>query len=234
MQKLMIASALSLVLSTAYAADTFTDAMQQAYVPYRVALFKTGNGTQEEALNSVQQAQQIWKKISEQYASKAPVPYDRDAAFANTLQTVTQNYSEAILQVQDKQLTKAHQTLEKVRGTLAELRHRNQVIIYSDHMNAYHAVMEQLIEHSKKTLAESDGIQKLTLKAGALIYLNEKLGSEAPTEFRKNPEFIKLLDAQNASIAALQKALFKKDAPAIQDAISKLKMPYSKLFVKFG
>lgn len=234
MQKLMIASALSLVLSTAYAADTFTDAMQQAYVPYRVALFKTGNGTPEEALNSVQQAQQMWKKISEQFGSKAPAPYDRDTAFTATLETVTQSYSEAIEQVKDKKLTIAHQTLEKVRGTLAELRHRNQVIVYSDHMNAYHAVMEQLIEHSKKTLAESDGIQKLTLKAGALIYLNEKLGSEAPTEFRNNPEFIKLLDAQNASIATLQKALFKKDAPAIQNAISKLKMPYSKLFVKFG
>lgn len=234
MQKLMIASALSLVLSTAYAADTFTDAMQQAYVPYRVALFKTGNGTQEEALNSVQQAQQTWKKISEQFGSKAPAPYDRDTAFTATLETVTQSYSEAIEQVKDKKLTIAHQTLEKVRGTLAELRHRNQVIVYSDHMNAYHAVMEQLIEHSKKTLAESDGIQKLTLKAGALIYLNEKLGSEAPTEFKNNPEFIKLLDAQNASIATLQKALFKKDAPAIQNAISKLKMPYSKLFVKFG
>jgi len=45
---------------------------------------------------------------------------------------------------------------------------------------------------------------------------------------------MKLLDAQNASIAALQKALLKKDAPAIQAAISKLKMPYSKLFVKYG
>ena len=234
MRKLIIASALTLVLSTAYAADTFTDAMQQAYVPYRVALFKTGNGTQEEALNSVQQAQQIWQKTSEQYASKAPAPYDRDAAFANTLQTVTQSYSEAILQVQDKQLNKAHQTLEKVRGALAELRHRNQVIVYSDHMNAYHEVMEQLMEHSKKTLAESDGIQKLTLKAGALIYLNEKLSSEAPSEYQKNPEFIKLLDAQNASIAALQKALLKKDAPAIQNTVNKLKMPYSKLFLKFG
>ena len=58
------------LLLTAYQAYyRLTDAMQQAYVPYRVALFKTGNGTQEEALNSVQQAQQTWKK-----SNRSPAP----------------------------------------------------------------------------------------------------------------------------------------------------------------
>ncbi|NCB61475.1 MAG: hypothetical protein EOM46_29400, partial [Gammaproteobacteria bacterium] len=86
MQKVIIAGVLTLFLSaTASAADAFTDAMQQAYVPYRVALFKTNNGTPDEALKSVQQAKLAWTKITDQFSAQAPAPYDRDENFAATL-----------------------------------------------------------------------------------------------------------------------------------------------------
>lgn len=234
MKRLIIASALTLFLSTTYAADAFTDAMQQAYAPYRVALFKTNNGTPDEATKSVQQAKQAWKKVTDQFSAQPPAPYDRDEKFAATLETVMQVYNQAEEQATQKQLAKSHETLEKVREALADLRHRNQVIIYSDHMNAYHSVMEQILEENKKILAESDGIQQLTAKAGVLIYLSEKLRTEAPEQYRNNAEFTKLIDSQKSSVDALREALFKNDAPAIHAAITKLKMPYSKLFLKFG
>lgn len=235
MQKVIIAGVLTLFLSaTASAADAFTDAMQQAYVPYRVALFKTNNGTPDEALKSVQQAKLAWTKITDQFSAQAPAPYDRDENFVATLKQVMQIYDQAESQVTQKQLDQSHETLEKIRNALADLRHRNQVITYSDHMNAYHAVMEQLLEENKAILTKPDGIEQLIAKAGALAYLSEKLQTEAPEQYRNQAEFAKLIENQNMAVDALQAALSTKDKQAIQTAISKLKQPYSRLFLKFG
>lgn len=235
MQRVIIAGALTLFLSaTSHAADAFTDAMQQAYAPYRVALFKTNNGTPDEALKSIQQAKIVWKKITEQFSAQAPAPYDRDKNFAATLEDVMRIYEQAENQATQKRPGQSHETLEKIRDTLADLRHRNQVITYSDHMNAYHAEMEQLLEGNREILTKPDGVEQLIAKAGVLTYLNKKLGTEAPEQYRNDAEFAKLLENQNMAVDALQSALFSKDKPAIQAAISKLKMPYSRLFLKFG
>ena len=69
----------------AFAADVVTDAMQAAYGPYRVALFKTNSNSQAEAQLAMTQAQQSWGKLATQFGSKPPAPYDRDTAFGASL-----------------------------------------------------------------------------------------------------------------------------------------------------
>jgi len=234
MRKTLLAAALVLLLPGAHAADAVTDAMQAAYPSYRLALFKTNTGTPDDALASVQKAQQAWLGLSQQFGGTPPAPYDRDAAFAATLQEVNRIYAAAAEQARAGQLPQAHETLEAIRKLVADLRQRNQVSVYSDHMNAYHAVMEQLLEEGKRMLGEADGVQRLTLKAGALFYLSEQLESQAPQAYRDNPEFGQLIKAQRGAIEALRAALLRQDKPAMAMAIGKLKMPYSKLFVKFG
>ena len=50
-------TALVLTGSWAHAADAITDAMQAAYAPYRMALYKTNGSSQAESLQALQQAQ---------------------------------------------------------------------------------------------------------------------------------------------------------------------------------
>jgi len=234
MNKLLLTAALSLALSSVFAADPLTDAAQKAYAPYRAALFKTNSGSQAEAQQALQQAQQSWQQLSSRFASQPPAPYDRDPALAQTLQAVSQVYDKAATEVGKNELTQAHESLEQIRDLLADLRHRNQVIVYSDHMNAYHAEMEHVLNNSEKMLGESNGLLQLTAQAGVLSYLSSKLASEAPAEYRSIPEFQSLLQAQQQSVSDLQAALFAQNADAVKAAIGKLKVPYSKLFVKFG
>lgn len=234
MNKLLTAALISIAISSAFAADPFTDAAQKAYAPYRAALFKTSNGTQQEAQQVLQQAQQSWAQIVGQFAAKAPAPYDRDATFSATLKDVSSVYNQAAAEVGQNKLSVAHETLEKVRDLLADLRHRNQVVVYSDHMNAYHAAMEHVLNDGDKTLAQANGMAQLTAQAGVLVYLTGKLTAEAPADYLKNDEFVTLAKVQKKSVDDLQAALFAQDAKAVKEAIGKLKGPYSKLFLKFG
>jgi len=218
----------------AFAADAVTDAMQKAYAPYRVALFKTNMSNQAESQQALTQAQQAWAQLTARFGSKPPAPYDRDPAFANSLAEVDKAYAQAAQEIAKNQLSPAHETLERVRDILAALRQRNQVIVYSDHMNAYHAEMEHVLIDGPKTLAAPNGLLQLTLQAGVLEYLARRLRTEAPAEYASNPEFSGLVQAVESSVAALKAAVLAQNPDAVKAAIGKIKPAYSKLFLKFG
>jgi hypothetical protein len=218
----------------AQAADLATEAMQAAYAPYRAALFRTNSNSQPEARQAIAQAQSAWKLVTGRFAGAPPAPYDRDALFGATLAKVSSVYDKAEKQIGAGELSAAHETLEEVRDLLAELRQRNGVVVFSDHMNAYHAEMEYALIEGPKILAAAHGIALLTAQAGVLEYLVRQLRAQAPAASRENAEFLSLLADVEGSVQALKKAAVSQDVAAVRGAIAKLKAPYSKLFLKFG
>ena len=224
----------ALVMGPAQAADRVTDAVQAAYGPYRTALFQTNGKSAEQASQAVAQAAESWKLLAARFVATPPAPYDRDGAFADTLRQVTTVYARADSQVQAGQLQQAHETLEQVRDLLAELRQRNGVVVYSDHMNAYHQQMEHVLNGGAKTLAAEGGMLDMAAQVGVLDHLAEQLRLRAGPSLAGNGEFTALLQAVQDSVAALRLAVQRQDEAAVRAAIGKLKSPYSRLFLKFG
>jgi len=101
-------------------------------------------------------------------------------------------------------------------------------------MNAYHAQMEKVLIDGPKTLLEPNGLLQLTAQVGALDYLAAKLNSEAPVDYLKNDEFVASYKAVEQSVADLKTALFTQDVAQVKAAMGKVKVPYSKMFIKFG
>ena len=218
----------------AHAADPVTDLMQAANAPYRMALYQTNSKDPGEARRALLQAQQAWNTLSTRFVAKPAAPYDRDAAFAASVGEVSKVYDQALKEVEAGQLETAHNTLERVRDIMAEMRQRNNVVVFSDHMNAYHSQMEVIMLKGNETLAQPEGMLLLTAQAGALTYLTKQLEAQAPADLAKNAEFTGLLKAVNQSVANLESALQNQDLAAVKDAVGKLKGPYSKLFARFG
>lgn len=230
-----LALALALTLAApAHAADPFTDAVQAAYAPYRAALFRTNSQAQAESEQALAQARKAWAAVVERFGRQPPAPYDRDPRFAASLSEIDAAYERAATQVGQRRLAEAHDTLEAVRDVLTELRRRNQVIVYSDHMNAYHAEMEHVLGEGPKLLAQPQGSLELLARTGALEYLAGRLDGEAPEALRADPEFAKLVAAVRQSVAALKSALVSGDGAAARAALGQVKKPYSQLFLKFG
>lgn len=218
----------------AHAADPATDAMQQAYAPYRAALFRTNSQAQAESVQAIAQARQAWQSIIERFGKQPPLPYAGDAAFGSTLADVARVYVQAAHEIEAGQLTQAHETLERVRDLLAELRQRNGVVVYSDHMNAYHAEMEHVLQQGKALAATPEGRLTLIERVGVLGYLADRLRSEAPSSLAGNASFTQALSSLEASVSALRRAALAQDPAAIGQALGQLKKPYSQLFLKFG
>lgn len=229
--------------SPVWAADAFTDAVQATYPAYRSVLFKTNSATQEECRQALAQAQSAWQQVAGRFAAGAPTPYDRDTQTSATLREVAAVYAQAGAEIERNQLKEAHETLEKVRDLLAAMRQRNQVVVFSDHMNAYHEQMEHVLTAgpgllggggTNGTSSTSGGLTALALEVGALQHLAGRLSSQADAGLRANPEFNTLLKAVQQSVADLRAAVLAQDAAAAKAALGKLKGPYSRLFLKFG
>ncbi len=229
------AAALSCALAgPAFAADPLTDAVQAAYAPYRAALYLTNGKDQAEATAAMNKARQAWADVATRFASAAPAPYQGDSQLPATLAQVGAVYDKAATQVQAGQLAPAHDTLEQVRDLLAGLRQRNGVVVFSDHMNAYHEEMEHVVVDGPQQLADSAGAQALLARVGALDYLARRLRTQAPEALSRDVEFASLQSKVEESVAALKQALLKQDLPAAREAIGKVKGPYGRLFRKYG
>ena len=224
------------LMSTAmsFAADPVTDAITSAYTPYRIALFRTNNKAQTESEAAIAQASQAWQEIITKYAKAPTPPYNRDTGFAKSLTDVAAVYEQASVEIRAKKLTEAHETLENARDLMAEIRRRNNVIVYSDHMNAYHAEMEQMLTEGPKWLEQPNGFLLLMEKLGSMAFLAARLKSEAPSAVASDPAFAPALKALEQSVSALREAILSQDTARVRSAIQKIKGPYSQLFLKFG
>ncbi len=233
---LELAVALSCVLTApgVCAADAITDAMQAAYAPYRAALFRTNSKAQAESEKAIADAQQSWQRLISRFAAKPFAPYDRDAEFSATLNAVNQVYAKAQQQIAKQQLSEAHETLEAARDLMAQLRQRNNVVIFSDHMNAYHAEMEHVLQQGAQLASAPQGMMLLMARAGVLEYLAGRLHSEAPAAWQADADFNAMHKAVQASVVALRSGLLSQDTSAVRQALEKLKAPYSRMFLKFG
>ncbi len=225
-----LASALA---SPAWPADAFTDAMTSAYAPYRAALFATNGKSKAEAELALTKAREAWTTLTRRFASP-PAPYDRDPHLAGTLAKVDSVYLQAAAEVRDEKLAQAHETLEAVRELLAELRRRNDVIVFSDHMNAYHARIELVLQDGRQLPATASEWMTWMGRVGALDYLAARLRADAPAKLLADADFETQLQAVEASVTNLRAAALARDGAALRDAIAGLKRPYSRLFLKYG
>lgn len=230
-----IIAALAAVATPALAADAATDAIQAAYPPYREALFRTNAKSQADSERALAAARAAWKQVRERFAGSAPVPYDRDRQFGATLAAVDAVYARAEAEIGQQQLAKAHETLEEVRDLLGTLRQRNGVVVFSDHINAYHEQMEKVLKDGPGWIGSPAGMIELTLATGALDHLAQRLAAEAdPALLRDNAAFAAALKEVQASSARLRAAVTAQDAAAARKAIGELKQPFSRLFLRFG
>ena len=100
-------------------------------------------------------------------------------------------------------------------------------------MNAYHAEMEVILGIDLSAM-DAAAKQVLLEHAAVLAYLAEDVLSAPPPAAPGNPEYAPLADAVQNSVDQFLAAARSGDEAALRSAIGGLKVPYSKLFLKFG
>lgn len=224
----------ALALAAPALASPYTDAEAQlrtAYGSYRAALFLSNAGKAPETAAALDKFDQAWGTIAEQWTASAPPQYVEDAALGTTFETVNGLIDEAKAKVAEGALPEAHEVLEAVRAQIQALHDRNGIIGYSERMNAYHAAMETVL--GTDYAAATNPAAQLAGDAALLAYLAADIEAN-PAPEAASAEYAPLLEGFQKSVAAFQAAAQSGDIDAAVKARDGLKVPYSKLFAKFG
>jgi hypothetical protein len=211
----------------------------QAYGVYRQALVATGVGKKDKgavdsAIKAVNELERQWSSFAGQY-KKPPAHFAEEKAWEPTLAKVRALISKGSEAAKRASLDDSHDALEEIRVILGDLRRRNNVIIFSDHVNAYHEQMDEIIG-ADYAVDGFDAAQRLELieQLAVLVFLAEAMERNAPPEYSSNPEFVTLLESVFSSIDKVRQSIEENDKRHIINAIAGLKSPFAKLFIKFG
>jgi hypothetical protein len=225
----------SVLLPTIAFAGPVQDAEHQLrniYGDYRVALFQSSAGNADATAKALENLNQKWEALSQEWASAPPPQYADDSLLASTMASVDTVIDKAADEAGRGDLATAHVTLEVIRSEIGNLHGRNGVIGFSDRMNAYHAEMEKVLGGEAGGESEN-GVAALQDAAAVLAYLAEDIAAH-PAPEAADPAYEPLVESLLKSVQALQAAAQSGDAVGVKAAIAGLKPAYSKLFLKFG
>jgi phage shock protein A len=211
----------------------FEEQLRAAYAPYRNVLFQTNKNDKAASEQALKTFSSQWTALAAQWSKQPPPQYLDDAGFGSTLAEVASVTKKAEAAISKGELADAHEILEKIRDLLGELRNRNGVVTFSDRMNAYHEAMEHVLAKSYGKF-DANGLGELREDASVLAYLFRQLETHPPGNTAGNADFARALSDAKASVDNLLAAARKGEAAAAEQAVKKLKQPYSVLFLKFG
>lgn len=226
------------VVSRSEAETAFQQFYQQqneAYAKYRVALFQTNKNDPEASLKAASQFLQQWNSIIQHYADAPPEIFAADTEWKATLAQIAEIAAKGKTEIEAGDLAEAHETLEAIRDELTELRQRNHVIVFSDHINSYHEVMEHLLEagYTPEKL-DAAAVNRIREQLAVLEFLAVAIKENTPQEYRSNTQYQQLEQGLFSSLQVLRNTLENNLTGEIVPAIQNLKPPYAKLFLNFG
>ncbi|MGO4910378.1 hypothetical protein ACEN2J_18880 [Pseudorhodobacter sp. W20_MBD10_FR17] len=211
----------------------FDAAFDGMYASYRVALFATNSGNAEKSAAAMAGMEQQWQGLLASYGQTPPPQYEDDTLWPDMTAEVSKTLAKAQDEVTSGDLAASHLTLEAVRESFSALHARNGIERFSDRMNAYHAEMEHVLELDL-TVLDAAAMQRVLEHAVVLDYLAQDIAVLPPAGTEGDAEYNSLSSAMLASVDALLTAARAADEAAVKAAIGGLKVPYSKLFLKFG
>jgi len=206
-----------------------------AYASYRKALFQTNKKNAEKSGKATGSFLKQWKNIVEAYGSQPPETFSTDPKWKDTLTGITQIATESAVMIEQDKLAVAHEHLEAIRDSLSSLRQRNSVIVFSDHINNYHEVMEGLLNggYTPESLDDA-ALADIIGKLAVLHYLAETISENAPAGYQGDTKYQQLQKGLFTSLETLEQAVGSGDKKKISTSIKMLKPAYAKLFVNFG
>jgi len=213
----------------------FNTETEQAYAAYRKALFQTNMKDAEKSGKANQMFLKQWEQIQQKYSDQPPETFSTDPQWKDSLSNIENIAVKSDKQIKEGQLAEAHETLEAVRDELSNLRQRNSVIVFSDHINNYHEVMEGLLDGGfTPEKIDKAAMIEISGHLAVLNYLAGAIKENAPVKYQDVEKYQKLQNGLFASLEALTQAIQSENPEAISKSIKMLKPAYAKLFVNFG
>lgn len=189
-------AAMPLPARAADAAAEFHRQTSDAYRHFREAVFYLKRKNSMAGTFELESFRDKWRAIAAAYASKPPAPYASDGKWADTLSAIAAMADKALNTAMDGDTDAAGQALQPVKGMLGELRRRNGVVLFRDHVEAANAAFARLYHFRRNPpdFADADQVKRLRAELAAAIAAYKICREKAPPEAAGDAQFRRLVD----------------------------------------
>jgi hypothetical protein len=214
----------------------FNAAVAEAYAFHRSALFYLRTGNAMVAGFELEQMRERWRAVAARFAGDPPDAFADDPGFDALLAEVAERTRAGAEAAAAGDGDGAREAIEPVRGALAALRARAGVRVFSDCIDEVSAAMDALYAYRREPpdLDDAAAVNAVKAKTGVLDYLLRRCDREAAPAVREDAEFRRLIDGSTAALAAMFRAIDRKDRTAVINVLRELHSFERILWLRFG
>ena len=214
----------------------FLTAQADAYAHYREAVFYTRTGNTAVAGLALDEFVVKWAALAAKYADSPPAEYAGDASWKDTLQEIMKRAETGLDALDADDPEAARDAIDPIRAMLGDLRRRNNVTAYSDHVDALGMAMDVLARYRKEVrdLGDAAAVAMVREQAAIVEALFEKCRDQAAREVATDPEFKRLVDGAAESMGKLLESLETGDLLLYRIGIGELRSYERIMFLRFG
>jgi len=215
----------TLFVAGAYASNFFTKKLfiedfNTVNEPYKQALFQTGQGNRDKAVENFAAFEREFSTFTEKYDSYRPYVIRGDTQFTADLAKIQTTIDENKERVQTGNLTEAHLGLEQIRPIFNEFFRRNGLSMLSVALVDFHDQMERVLDASDKKDA-AGVLAEYVVADEKLKAVEAELNDDGVQAIRTNLDEVKRLAEQ-------------QDLEKLPDQAAKLKSSYVKVYLAKG
>jgi len=216
--------------------DAFHAAQGDAYAHYRQAMFYTRTGNTMTAAFELDEMAGKWAKIVSRYSENPPAAYAADPKWRETLEDVAKRIDLGLVAVSDGNAEQVTDQLSPIRGLLADMRRRSNVVIFSDHVDAANKAFQKLFEFRQNQPDFSDPAQVSDLqnRLDETIAAYKKCVDEAPSGIAANEQFQRLMKDSLFYLERINVAIDEKNQLGVVNILRRVISSDKLLWLLFG
>jgi hypothetical protein len=235
-----VAASLALLCVAPAAADElaeFNAAVEQFSAHHRVALHYLRSENIDFAVIEIERMREAWSEVVDRFGTRRPAAITDVPLYTLTLTDVSTRMIGATLVLNMGRADVAAESLGEIRQGLARLRRASGIAVLADCVLAANTAMDALAPLAPlrdADLAHADARTDVLDKAGRYGVELKRCESIASPEQRGDPEFRRLVDGANASIAMVRQAIEQGDSGLLGRLIDELRAFDRLLAFRYG
>jgi hypothetical protein len=218
------------------AAAEFHSRSADAYRHYREAVFYLKRKNAMAGGFELESFRDKWRALDAAYGAKPPAPYAKDAKWAETLAAVAAVADKALVFAMDGETEAATKALAPVKTMLGELRKRNGIVLFRDHIEAANAAFKRLF-HFRRTppdFADPAQVKRLREDLTAAIAAYKTCREKAPTAVASDEQFRRLIDDSLFYLDRMWLAIDEKNQVNVVNILRRVVSSDDILWLRYG
>ncbi len=213
----------------------FDSVLADAYASFRSAYWYTRTGNPSVAAMEILTFDMQWSGLRKSFEAAPPDAYAADPEWQNTLIAIHETGKSALEKINAGDLDSARNVILRIRDELAALRQRNGITAFSDHVNAYWAIIDAIspLRDWERELSEEDWLY-MERQAENLAAAVETMGDQAPKDLKADRVFQQSMNDNRQSIELFKEHLGNRFERGAKGSIRDIRSNFGLLFLKYG